>query len=84
MSSDLNFPLPLRMNGRLFWRRSELESFKRRLMASALGEAAPETAAQDQIEIFVPSDQVAREFGFGRRTLGRRIAGRRATGAAAE
>lgn len=72
MSNEPNFPRPIRMRGRLFWRRSELENYKRRLVAAATG-AEPQEPNSDQIEIFVPSDQVAREFGFGRRTLGRRI-----------
>jgi hypothetical protein len=85
MTSEPNFPLPIRMRGRLFWRRSELEHYKRKLMAAALGGAVAELhSAPDQIETFVPAEQVAREFGFGRRTLGRRIAGRNPMVEAAE
>jgi hypothetical protein len=77
MSNEPDFPLPIRMRGRLFWRRSELERYKRKLMAAAVGGAIAELdSAHDQIETFVPAEQVAREFGFGRRTLGRRIAER--------
>ncbi|MDI9846564.1 hypothetical protein QM467_00670 [Rhodoblastus sp. 17X3] len=83
MTNEPEFPLPIRMRGRLFWRRSELELYKRRLMAAALGGTVPEIVP-DQIETFVPAEQVAREFGFGRRTLGRRIAGRNSMVAAAE
>ncbi|MGO8739257.1 hypothetical protein [Rhodoblastus sp.] len=83
MSNEPNFPLPIRMRGRLFWRRTELELYKHKLMAAALGATIPETIS-DRIETFVPADQVAREFGFGRRTLGRRIAGRPAAEVAAE
>jgi len=36
----------------------------------------------DFVESLVPSGQVAKEFGFGRRTLGRRIADRIAEQAA--
>lgn len=84
MTSELEFPLPIRMRGRLFWRRSELEHYKRKLMAAAVGGAVSEHSPADQIETFVPAEQVAREFGFGRRTLGRRIAGRNPMVAAAE
>lgn len=84
MSIEPEFPLPIRMRGRLFWRRSELENYKRKLLAFASGAPSPSDFPADQIETFVPSDQVAREFGFGRRTLGRRIADRHAVGVAAE
>ncbi len=76
MSNEPDFPLPIRMRGRLFWRRSELEHYKRKLMAAAVGGDADLQPSHDQIETFVPAEQVAREFGFGRRTLGRRIAER--------
>jgi hypothetical protein len=83
MSIEPEFPIPIRLRGRLFWRRSELETYKRKLLAFASGGSmTPVEPSPDQIEIFVPSDQVAREFGFGRRTLGRRIAGRSITEAA--
>jgi hypothetical protein len=75
MTNEPDFPLPIRMRGRLFWRRSELETYKRKLLAFASGATAPSEPFADQIETFVPAEQVAREFGFGRRTLGRRIAG---------
>ncbi|WP_294532614.1 hypothetical protein [uncultured Rhodoblastus sp.] len=73
MTNEPDFPLPIRMRGRLFWRRSELELYKRQLIAAVGGVADPQSLS-DQIETFVPAEQVAREFGFGRRTLGRRIA----------
>ena len=78
MTNEPDFPLPIRMRGRLFWRRSELEHYKHKLMAAAVGGAPEHRTDHDQIEIFVPAEQVAREFGFGRRTLGRRIADRNA------
>lgn len=68
------FPAPIRMRGRLFWRRSELESYKRALIAHAIGEPPAENAPPP-VESFVTAEQVTKEFGFGRRTLGRRIAG---------
>jgi hypothetical protein len=64
---SLLFPLPIRGdNGRLYFPRSALERHKRRLMG------LPEQPAQEP-ESFVPADQVCREFGIGRRSLGRRI-----------
>jgi len=83
MTKEPDFPLPIRMRGRLFWRRSELEQYKRNLMAAAVGGVVTNLPV-DQIETFVPAEQVAREFGFGRRTLGRRIAGRTSIAEAAE
>jgi hypothetical protein len=75
MSNLPEFPLPVRRNGRLYWLRSELEVYKRALVRAARG--LPDAAAPSHsIEEFVPSDQVAKEFGINRRTLGRRIAGR--------
>lgn len=77
MSNVQDFPLPIRRNGRLFWLRSELEAYKRALVRAARGLPAPDDAPPSpSIEELVPSDQVAREFGINRRTLGRRIAGR--------
>jgi predicted DNA-binding transcriptional regulator AlpA len=74
-SADPKFPKPLRMNGRLYWRRSELEAYKQNIIRSALGEAAPSREnCHDEVELFVTAEQVTKEFGFGRRTLGRRIA----------
>lgn len=74
-SVDPKFPKPLRMNGRLYWRRSELETYKQDIICGALGESAPARAnCHDAVETFVTAEQVTREFGFGRRTLGRRIA----------
>ncbi len=81
---ELEFPPPIRVHGRLFWRRSEIERYKRQLIANATGVAPQEPKeADDSPEVFVPSDQVAREFGFGRRTLGRRIAGKKTSEEAA-
>ena len=75
--SEPEFPLPIRMNGRLFWQRSKLEVYKQKLISNAIGsEPAPADKTGLAVESFVPSEQVMKEFGFGRRTLGRRIAGR--------
>lgn len=69
-----DFPAPMRINGRLFWRRSQIEKYKREIIASATG--APVEESTTLIEEFVPADVIAREFGFTRRTLGRRIVSR--------
>jgi hypothetical protein len=84
MSNEPEFPTPIRMKGRLYWRRNEIESYKRNLIAYATGAPIPdpEPLAAGTIETFVTSEQVSTEFGFGRRTLGRRIAGRPITEAA--
>jgi len=34
------FPIPLRINGRLYFRRAELEAYKQRLIQQALSESA--------------------------------------------
>ncbi len=74
--SDLKFPTPLRLHGgRLYWRRSALEAYKRALIRAAGGNVAEPETNPAEPEIFVHADQVAKEFGFGRRTLGRRVAG---------
>jgi hypothetical protein len=78
-NAALDFPLPVRRHGRLYWLRSELERYKKAIICAARGELASHECgggAPPKIEEFVPSDRVAAEFGFTRRTLGRRIAGR--------
>jgi predicted DNA-binding transcriptional regulator AlpA len=79
-----NFPTPVRMNGRLFFLRSELEYYKSKLIAEAVGSSVP-AGKPIPIEIFVPANEVAKEFGLSRRTIGRRIrrnSGTRIVGAA--
>lgn len=76
MAKAPEFPNPVKMRGRLFWRRSELETYKHQLLTFASGVPASAGFVANQIESFVPAGEVALEFGFGRRTLGRRIAGR--------
>jgi hypothetical protein len=61
------FPQPVRINGRLFWSRSELEIYKQKLIGV-------ERPATTEIEELVPAKTVAQEFGVGRRTLARRLA----------
>ena len=79
---DLEFPKPVRMNNRLYWCRSELEAYKRTLIRHATGATREPEPVRNEIETFVTAEQVTKEFGFGRRTLGRRIAGRSVTEAA--
>ena len=60
---EIKFPNPFCMNGRLYWRRSELESYKRALIRQATGATGdPEPVHHD-----VPAEQVTKEFGFGRK-----------------
>ncbi|ADP71700.1 hypothetical protein Rvan_2485 [Rhodomicrobium vannielii ATCC 17100] len=70
----IEFPKPFRYNGRLYWRRSELELYKSALIASAMG-GNQNVDLFSGPEIFVNAEQVAKEFAITRRTLGRRIAG---------
>jgi hypothetical protein len=59
------FLVPVRIKGRLFFRRRDLENYKRALLGLPPIEGG--------IEELVPSGLVCDELGFGRRTLGRRI-----------
>jgi hypothetical protein len=74
MSHSRPFPHPVRMRNRLYWRRLDLEAYKRHLVAAALGVTDPPFAAPSNVEEFVAAAMVAKELGFGRRTLGRLIA----------
>jgi hypothetical protein len=65
--SEPIFPNPINRNKRLYFVRHEVENYKRAL----LGMTGQEPTAVIE---WVPAGQVAKEFGFGRRTLGRRIA----------
>jgi len=68
------FPKPFRYNGRLFWKRSEIESFKSQLIAASLGVAADEAdRPKPEFETFVGADELAKEFSVTRRTIGRWI-----------
>ena len=62
------FPQPVRQNGRLYFRRDEIENHKLALAG------LPPRPASEVIEL-VPAARVAAEFGFHRRTLGRRLVG---------
>jgi hypothetical protein len=61
------FPNPVRQNGRLYFRRDEVENHKLALAG------LPPRMPSEVIEL-VPAAKVAHEFGFHRRTLGRRLA----------
>jgi len=63
---NARFPSPIKQNGRLYFFRRQLEEYKR-----ALAGLPPEP--WNGIDELVPATLAAREFGFGRRTLGRRI-----------
>ena len=64
--SEIAFPPAVRQNGRLYFIRDEIENHKLALAG------LPPKPPSGVIEL-VPARQVAREFGFHRRTLGRRI-----------
>jgi hypothetical protein len=66
-TSTPEFPAPLRLNGRLFFDRHAIENFKR----AAFGLPPEERTSEIKL---IPAGQVAKEFGFARRTLGRRVA----------
>jgi len=65
-NAALEFPLPVRRHGRLYWLRSELERYKKAIICAARGELTSQECgdAVPKIEEFVPSDRVAAEFGF--------------------
>jgi hypothetical protein len=67
------FPTPVRINGRLYIRRLDLEDYKAGLVAAALG-STPHVRPSVEPDCLIPLKQVAAELGVGRRTIGRRIA----------
>ena len=69
-------PAPLDMSGRLYFQRSVIEHYKQSLIAWASGAQDPPVYIPPAVEEFVTAEQVARELGVTRRTIGRRIAGR--------
>ena len=68
MSNQPCIPRPRRNNGRLFFVRHELENYKRQLLG-----LEPISELPAVIEL-VSANEVSRELGYTRRTLGRRIA----------
>ncbi|WP_159727585.1 hypothetical protein [Methylosinus sp. Ce-a6] len=76
MSTLPEFPTPIRLRGRLFFRRHDLERYKRALLV-AHGLVKPDEPMPDLgREELVNAGDAAKELGFGRRTIGRRIAGK--------
>jgi hypothetical protein len=74
MSTSAEFPTPIRLRGRLFFRRADLELYKRSLLAEHGLLKLDQQFIAPAIEELVTAEQAARELGCGRRTLGRRIA----------
>lgn len=70
MSEQPEFPTPVRMGGRLFFDRHEVENHKRTLMR-----LAPVERDQSAPITFVSAPQLSDELQIDRRTLGRRIRG---------
>lgn len=50
-----------------------METYKRAIIRQATGATGDPEPVHNDVETFVTADQVTKEFGFGRRTLGRRI-----------
>jgi hypothetical protein len=68
---QVDFPTPIKSNGKLFFARHEIEAHKRVL----LGLPSIDHHPHEPI-LLVGAVQVAAEFGVHRRTLGRRVRGR--------
>ena len=74
MSSTLpSWPPMVRINGRWYVMRNDLNAYKARLLAAALG-VEPVAPQADDHNPLIPLKQVAAEFGVGRRTIGTRMA----------
>jgi hypothetical protein len=71
MSNPLEFPEPIRQNGRLYFVDRVIENYKRKL--AGMPALPDDPTAPIKLR---PASEVAADFGFGRRTLGRRIAKR--------
>ncbi|ARN81829.1 hypothetical protein [Methylocystis bryophila] len=69
------FPTPFRRGGRLLFARSQVEAYKARVLEIAHGASAPPREIAP-VETFVSAEEVARELGMARRTIGRLVAGR--------
>ncbi len=70
--SEPSFPTPRRIKGRLYFLRSEVEAYKAKALAHALG-SEPVAPPPPPVDSLVPAKVIAEELGFGRRTLGRRL-----------
>ncbi|WP_018408516.1 hypothetical protein [Methylocystis rosea] len=73
MANIPEFPKPIEFNGRKVFARSQVEYYKREIIAASVGGTLP-AYEPPEVEEFVPARVVAQEIGFGRRTLGRRMA----------
>jgi hypothetical protein len=73
-SQEPQFPKPLRHRGKIVFLRSDLEAYKRELIAQATG-GKVEPPKKAEAETFVLANDAARELGISRRTLGRIIQG---------
>jgi hypothetical protein len=71
MEDKADFPIPSRMNGRLYFDRYAVENFKRRLVGLGPVDRDPREPI-----MFVDATKVASEFGVSRRTVSRLITGR--------
>jgi hypothetical protein len=74
VNQEAEFPRPIDFNGAIVFERSRVEDYKARIVAAAVGGAAPEYV-KPAVETFVTARDLARELGFSRRTLGRKIKG---------
>ncbi|GLI93676.1 hypothetical protein [Methylocystis echinoides] len=73
-NQEPQFPKPLRHRGKIVFLRSDLEKYKRELIAQATGGKIDAPRATDA-ETFVLANDAAHELGISRRTLGRIIQG---------
>ena len=71
MNEQADFPTPVRVGGRLFFERHEVENHKRKLMR-----LAPVERDSSKSISFATANQVCDELQIDRRTLGRRVRGR--------
>lgn len=76
------FPPVVEINARKFFARSQLEFFKKTLVAAAMGSPLP-TYEQPSVETFVPFRAGCQELGVSTRTGDRRRQAARATEPAA-
>ena len=65
------FSHPLRFNGKKYYRRSDLDHFKRELEAFALGKPLPAKPPIPDGDLLVSHKKVAAEFDVTTRTLDR-------------
>ncbi len=73
MADTPKFPMPRRWNGRVFFVRSEVERFKRRLICGVCGGGGPQEPVFDGPEELLSKKELARELGVSTRTVDRRL-----------